>query len=180
MVFKKGNCVGNLFQDGGRPWNKGRHTRPKFYEAYQSHKDNAKARGITFLLTFNSWLKIWKNSGRLKQRGRGSNQYVMARIGDQGPYAIDNVKIITNRENTQEFKPTKQQKENHRRGLLGNTNKLGKTESEETRRKKSLAHLGSAPTKGCTGMIWITTGINTQLIDKEAQTPLGYYRGRTL
>lgn len=91
--------------------------------AYNAHKMGAKRRNIAFLLTFDEWLTIWSESGKLSQRGRGSNQYCMARFGDAGPYEISNVRICTNWENT----------------LEGN---LGKQVSEITRARLSMAHLG--------------------------------------
>jgi len=47
-------------------------------------------------------MKVWKDSGRIGERGRG--QYVMGRYGDKGAYEIGNVKIITAAENTREGK----------------------------------------------------------------------------
>lgn len=59
---------------------------------YVQQKTNAKKRGIPFLLTFEQWLAIWGD--KLPLRGRGRGKLVMARIGDRGPYAPGNVKII--------------------------------------------------------------------------------------
>jgi hypothetical protein len=66
---------------------------------YLLHRANAKSRGIPFLLTFAEWLTIWLDSGKWDQRGRGVNQYVMARFGDVGPYSAYNVHICTVRQN---------------------------------------------------------------------------------
>jgi len=46
------------------------------------------------MLSYDDWLTIWTVSGRLEQRGKGIGKYVMARRGDQGPYADGNVEII--------------------------------------------------------------------------------------
>src|ERR1700691_4303747 len=70
----------------------------KFY----GHMARAKRRGIPFELTFNEWWDIWTSSGHWNERGRYRHQYVMARHGDVGPYAVGNVKIITNSENVKE------------------------------------------------------------------------------
>lgn len=70
--------------------------------AWDEHKVNAYNRGHEFLLTFEEWLEIWVDSGHLYERGCRRGQYVMARFGDQGPYDIDNVKIIPNSENMRE------------------------------------------------------------------------------
>ena len=155
-----------------------KHGNP-FKRAYQAAKDNAKTRGIEFFMTFKEWMSIWEQSGHLKKRGRERGQYVMARFGDTGAYAVGNVKIITGRKNIQEWRPTAAQKANHRNGMLGNKNKLGKKESAETRAKKRFAHLGSPPTKGCTGMRWITNGSTSRLLPNNAPIPKAFWFGRT-
>jgi hypothetical protein len=60
----------------------------------------AKRRGILWALSFEQWLGIWGE--RLIDRGSGRNKLCMARNGDIGPYAIGNVKIITNGQNLSE------------------------------------------------------------------------------
>jgi len=66
---------------------------------YQAHKNRAKRRGVEFLFTYIEWKTMWDNSGKI--RGRASDEYCMARHNDVGPYSIDNVSIVTNRENSQ-------------------------------------------------------------------------------
>ncbi len=115
-------------------------------------KQNAKRRGIPFELTFLEWLGIWVHSGRLAERGKGTEQYQMARYGDKGPYAVGNVKIITSWENHHEMagRPksikaranmSSAQRGNknslgHRNGL-GNKSHTGLTQSAEIRKKIS-------------------------------------------
>lgn len=70
--------------------------------AYYHHKSHAIRRNIPFLLTFDEWAAIWIESGRWEQRGIRKGQYVMARHGDMGPYAIGNVRICTGQENNSE------------------------------------------------------------------------------
>lgn len=70
--------------------------------AWRSQKDSAKLRGIEWLMSFEEWLQIWAQSGHLHERGRKKGQYCMARFGDVGPYAIDNVKIILHGANVSE------------------------------------------------------------------------------
>lgn len=72
------------------------------WDAYRGHRKNAKKGGVEFLLTFEEWLDIWETSGHLHERGCRKGQYVMARYGDQGPYAIGNVRICTVEENHKE------------------------------------------------------------------------------
>ena len=81
-----------------------------YKEAYRDHKRGAKDRGIEFLLTYEEWLKIWIDSGHLHERGPKKGQYVMARFGDKGPYAVGNVKIITCSDNIREFKISLEQR----------------------------------------------------------------------
>jgi hypothetical protein len=69
---------------------------------FAGQKWEAKRRKIPFLLTWDEWITIWLASGHLFERGPHSNEYVMARFGDKGPYAVGNVKIITAAQNLSE------------------------------------------------------------------------------
>ena len=64
-------------------------------KAYTTHKSNAKRRGVGFVLSFEEWLSVWEASGKLMERGRGKEKYVMCRHGDCGDYTVDNVFIAT-------------------------------------------------------------------------------------
>lgn len=67
---------------------------------FLNHKRKAKRRGIEFLLTFDQWLAIWTESGHFSERGNSDGDcYVMARDGDQGPYAVGNVSIVSHSAN---------------------------------------------------------------------------------
>ena len=68
-----------------------------------AQRQNARHRGIEFDFPFEQWLDFWINSGHWTKRGvQLPDQYVMCRIGDTGPYRIDNVVIKTNRDNVLE------------------------------------------------------------------------------
>jgi hypothetical protein len=54
---------------------------------------------IQWNLSFNDWLSIWINSGKLNLRGRKKGQYCMSRLNDIGPYSVDNVLIKSCQEN---------------------------------------------------------------------------------
>jgi hypothetical protein len=95
----------------------------KFLKMYKAQKSNARTRGISFMLTFEQWMAIWTESGKLEQRGRGAEKFCMCRIGDVGPYEVENVFIGTGRENVR----------------AGN---IGKLDSDETRQKKSQSMRG--------------------------------------
>lgn len=69
---------------------------------YKQQRDNAKARGIPWELTFPQWCEIWEESGHWDERGNFDEGYVMARNGDQGPYAVGNVRIARHVENVAE------------------------------------------------------------------------------
>ena len=58
-----------------------------------THKGNAKRRGIEFLFTFAQWWKVWEASGKWKKRGNRKGKFCMCRRGDTGPYSAGNVYI---------------------------------------------------------------------------------------
>lgn len=67
---------------------------------YIDQRKNSIRRGISWKITFPEWVALWKDSGKWEQRGRGG--YVMARIGDSGPYRVGNVEIITSAQNAKD------------------------------------------------------------------------------
>ena len=96
---------------------------------YYDQKSHAKARGIPFLLSKEEWWDIWQKSGHWEQRGRGVGQYCMARYGDKGPYAVDNVFIQLSSLNV-------------RQAQIGNKNNVGIVRSAEYKEKVRNAKLG--------------------------------------
>lgn len=48
---------------------------------------------VDMKLTFEEWLKIWVDSGKIHQRGKKLGEYCMCRIDDIGHYEIGNVYI---------------------------------------------------------------------------------------
>jgi len=90
---------------------------------YKAQRINAERRGLNFVLSYEEWLGIWVDSGKLEQRGRGSQKYCMCRFNDEGPYQVGNVFIGTGGENVRD----------------GN---LGKEMPKEVREKISSAHKG--------------------------------------
>ena len=83
------------------------------HQRYFDIQRMAKRRGIDFDFTFEEWCWWWeKHLGHnwLKQRmcnAANPNGFVMARIGDKGPYKWDNVKCITNKMNSHEIHSNK-------------------------------------------------------------------------
>lgn len=68
--------------------------------AYRAHKCRAAKRGIEFLLTFEQWWELWEP--HWDRRGLGALDMCMCRTHDEGPYAVGNVRIATNKENHHE------------------------------------------------------------------------------
>lgn len=142
--------------------------KDRTYGAYYRASRSEKTRGIPFLLTFEEWLKIWVDSGKLEQRGRRKGEYCMARFGDKGPYAIGNVRIILTTDNSVEgwendYVPTR--KNNMRKkhemtpegsAAISNKNKLnpprlgkkGTKLSAKTKHLMSLAQLERSKREG--------------------------------
>lgn len=72
---------------------------------YNEQRGAANQRGIEWQFTFETWCAVWEASGQWERRGTGSDNYVMARFGDKGPYSPSNVKIITKADNNRECRP---------------------------------------------------------------------------
>ena len=118
-------------------------SKNKIYERwYKAQRHGARQRDIGFELSFSQWLRIWKNSGQLHNRGAKRGQYVMARYRDRGPYKVGNVKIITAEANGSEKRHTAAHKEKMRLLMLGNSYGLGVKLSKETRAKMSRSRMG--------------------------------------
>lgn len=115
---------------------------------YSQHKANATRRGIEFNLTFEEWSKIWVDSGHQHQRGPKKDQYVMARYGDVGAYAVGNVKIITWEANRSEQRFGRETRARMSIARMGNRNSVGRKDSLETRTKKSIALMGNSNASG--------------------------------
>jgi hypothetical protein len=71
--------------------NRHRRKTPQYY--YNQHKQSAKRRGIAWEFTYETWWKVWEDSGKWEQRGCKAGQYCMRRKDDVGPYSPDNVFI---------------------------------------------------------------------------------------
>lgn len=65
---------------------------------YNCQKGKAKARGISWEISFEDWWNIWEASGHWNERGQVG--YQMCRYGDEGPYHKDNVYIATRTQNS--------------------------------------------------------------------------------
>lgn len=70
--------------------------------AFLKQRRNAAKRGIGWQLTLWEWWSIWQESAHWGDRGRQVGNFVMARHGDVGPYAVGNVSIVTTSQNLSE------------------------------------------------------------------------------
>ena len=78
------------------------HVQHPLYRFYYQRR-TAKARGIEWRFIFGDWWRIWQESGKWDERGRGKGGYCMARWNDDGPYSVENCYITTNAENGRHY-----------------------------------------------------------------------------
>src|SRR4051812_39767572 len=74
-------------------------------KAFDAQARAARQRGIAFDFTLAEWWRWWSADDRWSRRGRGRDRLVMARRGDAGPYATDNVYCCTFSENLKHVDP---------------------------------------------------------------------------
>ena len=124
-----------------------------YYTEFMQQKHNAKRRNIEFLLTYDEWMKIWLNSGKLHLRGKTRGCYVMSRYGDSGPYSADNVEIKSMSENATESgvgnkyntgrKQSFNQVEQNRIRMMGNKHAKTKFVDDDIRQIRKLFESGT-------------------------------------
>jgi hypothetical protein len=103
---------------------------------YSCHKSKAKARGITFDLTFDEWWSIWEQSGKYALRGCRKGQYVMSRKGDIGSYSIHNVFIQSCEDNHRQVQLSSQAR------LVMSSKSKSMTRTDEHKANQSKAMMG--------------------------------------
>jgi hypothetical protein len=59
---------------------------------------------IQVTMTFEEWLQVWIDSGKLHLRGNGRGKFCMARNDDLGDYAVGNIQIKRCEDNSREAK----------------------------------------------------------------------------
>lgn len=69
-------------------------------DAYNNLKNNSKRRGVYFDLTFEQFKTFLYRSDYMELRGRGANNLTIDRIRASGGYTMDNIAILTKRENS--------------------------------------------------------------------------------
>lgn len=82
----------------------------KYKQAIENAK-NRKTGAVPWELTFEEWAAVWWDSGHWFDRGPKKHQFCMGRFGDEGPYKLGNIKIITMDENRKEQNANKQKRE---------------------------------------------------------------------
>jgi hypothetical protein len=69
---------------------------------FLQQRASATYRGVEFQLTFEEWRDWWMATGHVDERGKYRGQWVMGRPGDQGPYAIGNLRCLRAEDNVTE------------------------------------------------------------------------------
>jgi transcriptional regulator with XRE-family HTH domain len=69
------------------------------FRRFAEQRRNSRERGIIWNMTFADWWRVWVESGKWSQRGRG-RKFAMARYGDSGAYEVGNVYICTGAQNS--------------------------------------------------------------------------------
>lgn len=103
---KKCNCCGSRAKRSGLCWpcyNKRTKKRNPVSFAYHILKANAKRRGKTFTLTVEQFKMFCIKTNYLKGKGRSSEGYTIDRIDESKGYSIDNIQVLTNKENTKKY-----------------------------------------------------------------------------
>ena len=72
---------------------------PGIENAYSQQKSRVEARNQDFDISLEEFVMIWHLSKKWDQRGNQAEQYCLARKKRKSPFTIDNVHVITNREN---------------------------------------------------------------------------------
>lgn len=72
----------------------------QMYQPWMLARVQARFRGEEYLLSFEEYYDIWKD--HWSQRGRASEQFCMTRYDHDGPWHVDNVRLLTRKEWLQE------------------------------------------------------------------------------
>lgn len=71
--------------------------------SYQSHKDNAKRRGIPFELTFDQFKKFAVETRLVINSGKTAKSYSIDRIDNSKGYNLDNIQVLTISDNSKKY-----------------------------------------------------------------------------
>lgn len=79
--------------------------------AYYNLRSNAKRRNKEFNLTFEQFKQFSIRTEYHRKKGRYSDSYHIDRINDQEGYNINNIQVLTNRDNVLKYKKCKMEKD---------------------------------------------------------------------
>ena len=78
----------------------------KLYSKWLNKRNNAKAEGIKFLLSYEEWCSLVEEASlKSSDLGFSGRKFVLARFEDKGPYRVGNCRFITQKENAAEKRP---------------------------------------------------------------------------
>lgn len=86
-------------------------TEKELRRKFDQQRYNAKARGVVWCLTYEQWRQWWGTD--VERRGTGHDQLQMQRVGDVGPYSLDNIRKGYPRDNAR----TRGKTARHRNGV---------------------------------------------------------------
>jgi len=89
-------------RDVARHHRRWRRDNPVRY-AWLGQRHTSSQRGVEFELTFEEFEEFWGDD--FPRRGRGPDELCMGRFGDEGPYRIGNIYVVSNSENKEGPRP---------------------------------------------------------------------------
>ena len=116
-IFKRYGCSVDEHEEG---------KKFGYLITFREQRNNAKHRGIEWKLSYKQWLDWWNETGHFDSRGRSKGGFCMSRIGDSGPYSLENIECKTIAENSREALTRKSTKPAEQTGvfkILCGTNK---------------------------------------------------------
>lgn len=148
-------------------------------KAYNIQRSRAGQRGLV-MMSFEEWLTVWEDSGKLSQRGRGKGKYCMCRNNDTGNYTPDNVFIGLFTDNVSDAAIMQERGKHLNKGVDFN-NRACNNATSNAKRAITIGNLKQGNTYN-KGKIWITnttTGATHLVrIDDERLEKENYKRGR--
>lgn len=178
----------------------------KLRDKWHNKKYNAQAVNIEFNLSYDEYMELMIEANiKSSQLGYTGENYVLARVNDEGPYVKGNCRFLTQHENIKERKLSCKAKESSRRNMqvcllkskcdpdYGKKISEGIKKSRYYKQKiftseicKALDNLFkdkrfSNENNSQYGTFWITDGTtNMKWRETKGQIPYGFYKGRII
>ncbi len=150
------------------------------FDRYLAQAAHCRTRGIPFEFGPLEWIAWWEEHlgpDWLQKRGRKRGQYVMARLGDKGPYSPINVKCILSEDNCSERKINGTDAAPHKKARPGALNGNAKLTEDQVieifrsklpkralSRKYKIARDSITAIKNGTGWIGVTQGLSKECL----------------